>query len=71
MRGQAFVSFDSQEAAEKAVKEVKGFPLYSKPMVCSLRPRPLQRLRSLDLRSAANILREDAVGCYSAEGGSQ
>ena len=33
MRGQAFVSFESPEAAGKALKEVKGFPLYSKPMV--------------------------------------
>jgi U2 small nuclear ribonucleoprotein B'' len=33
MRGQAFVSFESAEIAKKAMKEVKGFPLYSKPMV--------------------------------------
>lgn len=33
MRGQAFVSFESSEIASKALKEVKGFPLYSKPMV--------------------------------------
>lgn len=33
MRGQAFVSFESPEIAAKALKEVKGFPLYSKPMV--------------------------------------
>jgi RNA recognition motif-containing protein len=33
MRGQAFVSMDSKEAAAKAVKEVKDFPLYGKPMV--------------------------------------
>ncbi len=33
MRGQAFVSFESKEAAAQAVKEVKGFPLYAKPMV--------------------------------------
>ncbi|KAG8902167.1 hypothetical protein FRB99_004804 [Tulasnella sp. 403] len=37
MRGQAFVSFESKEIAAKAVKEVKGFPLYAKPM--STRPR--------------------------------
>lgn len=36
MRGQAFVSMDSKEAAAKAVKEVKGFPLYGKPMVSSV-----------------------------------
>lgn len=35
MRGQAFVSFESAEVAKKAWKEVRGFPLYSKPMVCS------------------------------------
>ena len=33
MRGQAFVSFESADVAKKALKEVKGFPLYSKPMV--------------------------------------
>lgn len=33
MRGQAFVTLDSKEAAVKAVKEVVGFPLYGKPMV--------------------------------------
>lgn len=33
MRGQAFVSFESTEAAQKALKEVNRFPLYSKPMV--------------------------------------
>lgn len=33
MRGQAFVSFASIDVAEKAAKEVRGFPLYSKPMV--------------------------------------
>lgn len=34
MRGQAFVSFDSAESAYKALREVKGFPLYAKPIVC-------------------------------------
>jgi U2 small nuclear ribonucleoprotein B'' len=33
MRGQAFVSFASADVAQKALKEVRGFPLYSKPMV--------------------------------------
>lgn len=33
MRGQAFVTLDSKDAAEKAVKEVQKFPLYGKPMV--------------------------------------
>jgi U2 small nuclear ribonucleoprotein B'' len=32
MRGQAFVSFPNVEVAKKAQKEVKGFPLYGKPM---------------------------------------
>ena len=33
MRGQAFVTIDSIKAAALAVKEVKGFPLYGRPMV--------------------------------------
>lgn len=33
MRGQAFVSFADKEVAAKAAREVRGFPLYSKPMV--------------------------------------
>ncbi|GAA5986561.1 hypothetical protein JCM10908_003799 [Rhodotorula pacifica] len=32
MRGQAFVTLDSKEAAVKAVREVQKFPLYGKPM---------------------------------------
>ncbi|THV03790.1 hypothetical protein K435DRAFT_962276 [Dendrothele bispora CBS 962.96] len=35
MRGQAFVSFESADIALKAMKEVRGFPLYSKPMQIS------------------------------------
>ncbi|TFY61561.1 hypothetical protein EVJ58_g4441 [Rhodofomes roseus] len=35
MRGQAFVAFESAEIAKKALKEVRGFPLYSKPMQIS------------------------------------
>ncbi|KAH9942922.1 RNA-binding domain-containing protein [Amylocystis lapponica] len=35
MRGQAFVSFASPEVAQKALKEVRGFPLYAKPMQIS------------------------------------
>jgi len=35
MRGQAFVSFASADIAKKAAKEVRGFPLYSKPMQIS------------------------------------
>lgn len=33
MRGQAFISFQTKEQAEKARKDVMGFPLYGKPMV--------------------------------------
>jgi RNA recognition motif-containing protein len=32
-RGQAFIVFDSPEAAETAIKEVQGFELFEKPMV--------------------------------------
>lgn len=32
MRGQAFITFDSKSPAVKAVKEVRGFPLYGKPI---------------------------------------
>ncbi|PPR04969.1 hypothetical protein CVT24_010427 [Panaeolus cyanescens] len=35
MRGQAFVSFASADAAKKAMKDVQRFPLYSKPMQIS------------------------------------
>lgn len=35
MRGQAFVSFTSKESAQKALKDVQRFPLYSKPMQIS------------------------------------
>jgi U2 small nuclear ribonucleoprotein B'' len=33
MRGQAFVSFENKDIARKAQREVRGFPLYGKPMV--------------------------------------
>lgn len=33
MRGQAFVSLATKESAAKAFAEVKGFPLYGKPIV--------------------------------------
>uniref|UniRef100_A0A0W0G234 RRM domain-containing protein n=1 Tax=Moniliophthora roreri TaxID=221103 RepID=A0A0W0G234_MONRR len=35
MRGQAFVSFADADVAKKAMMEVRGFPLYSKPMQIS------------------------------------
>ena len=47
MRGQAFVSFTDPQIAKKAMKEVKGFPLYSKPMVSFC--------RSFNLCSSQNI----------------
>ena len=36
MRSQAFVSFPDAETAKKAMREVKGLPLYGKSMVGSL-----------------------------------
>ena len=32
MRGQAFIAMTDRDAAARAVKEVKGFPLYGKPV---------------------------------------
>jgi U2 small nuclear ribonucleoprotein B'' len=55
MRGQAFVSFPDVEAATKAHQEVKGFPLYGKPMVCPPHLSGLSRTRAE--RNAANHLR--------------
>jgi len=46
MRGQAFVSFASADNAKKALKDVRGFPLYSKPMV---RGAPLSSFLSLSV----------------------
>ncbi len=43
MRGQAFVSFESPEQAEKAMNDVRGFPLYSKSMVRLLGLVPFSR----------------------------
>lgn len=43
MRGQAFVTLDSIDAAIKAVKEVQAFPLYGKPMVRSGSSRRRER----------------------------
>ncbi|KAG0143296.1 hypothetical protein CROQUDRAFT_135068 [Cronartium quercuum f. sp. fusiforme G11] len=40
MRGQAFVAFPEREMAAKAVKEVKGFPLYGKPIEISFARTP-------------------------------
>jgi len=49
MRGQAFVSFADPQVAKKAMKEVRGFPLYSKPMQISFaRTRSDAVVKSLD-----------------------
>lgn len=40
MRGQAFVAMASRQAAGAAVKEVRGFPLYGKPMNVSFARTP-------------------------------
>lgn len=51
MRGQAFVSFASPDIAAKAMREVKGFPLYSKPMQISFaRTRSDAVVKRLDLQ---------------------
>ena len=71
MRGQAFVSFSSADVAKKALKEVKGFPLYSKPMVCiplsyllpfyaASDPSHLQQISFARTRSDAVVKRLDA-----------
>ncbi|KAF9225221.1 RNA-binding domain-containing protein [Gyrodon lividus] len=50
MRGQAFVSFASAEIAAKAMREVRGFPLYSKPMQISFaRTRSDAVVKKLDV----------------------
>jgi len=59
MRGQAFVSFASADIAQKALKEVKGFPLYSKPMVC-ISSRMSHLFRRFLPSLPANLLCEDA-----------
>ncbi|KAG8219295.1 hypothetical protein J3R82DRAFT_159 [Butyriboletus roseoflavus] len=52
MRGQAFVSFASSEIAAKAMREVRGFPLYSKPMQISFaRTRSDAVVKRLDVES--------------------
>jgi hypothetical protein len=70
MRGQAFVSFESADVAKKALKEVRGFPLYSKPMV-----RTLSRVFMLGftLKHAfpANLVCKNSLrrGCETARRG--
>lgn len=64
MRGQAFVTLDSERAAANAVREIEKFPLYGKPMVCppclSLHTPPCQA--NLDVLPATRIC-ADRVGC--------
>jgi RNA recognition motif-containing protein len=58
MRGQAFVSFASADIAKKAAKEVRGFPLYSKPMQISFaRARSDAVVKKLD-PSALDVHKE-------------
>ena len=64
MRGQAFVSFADPQVAKKAMKEVRGFPLYSKPMVryfFSFVGRAILDSSFL-LWLSANIVCEDTIG---------
>lgn len=63
MRGQAFVSFESKEVAAKALKEVKGFPLYSKPMVRSLFLLEWISCADTMLSALANLICKDTIGC--------
>lgn len=67
MRGQAFVSFADAEVAKKALKEVRGFPLYSKPMVsrdhgrlCAHMLNPPQQISFARTRSDAVVKKLDA-----------
>ena len=67
MRGQAFVSFASADIAQKALKEVRGFPLYSKPMV---RQGVLLQARMVLMPGVANIICTDTLRCSGEEAGS-
>ena len=67
MRGQAFVSFASTDIAKKAAKEVRGFPLYSKPMVRRPSDRPFRLTKA---STKANIVCEISVRHCRAEVGS-
>lgn len=67
MRGQAFVSFENPETSKKALKEVQGFPLYSRPMVSllydrgtlSVPSRSFQQISYAKSRSDAVVRRLD------------
>lgn len=50
-KGQAFIVFDSVEAATRAIEEVNGFDLFDKPMV----------LDYAKTRSDATVLRENGT----------
>lgn len=60
MRGQAFVSFASADVAQKALKEVRGFPLYSKPMVRTL-SRILTPIHTSEHALPANLFRKNSL----------
>ncbi|KAJ5098457.1 hypothetical protein N7532_005458 [Penicillium argentinense] len=55
-RGQAFIVFDSVEAAANAIEEINGFELFGKPMV----------LAYAQTRSDATVLREDGPEALQA-----
>lgn len=65
MRGQAFVSFADADVAKRALKEVRGFPLYTKPMVCG----ESARSSACADAAAANIFCEDTIGRCREEAG--
>lgn len=71
MRGQAFVSFPSADIAKKALAEVRGFPLYSKPMVCIVQNVRFYCSSDEALPPTANIICPDTLRCCSEEGGCQ
>ncbi|KAI9622801.1 hypothetical protein H4Q26_015085 [Puccinia striiformis f. sp. tritici PST-130] len=64
MRGQAFVAFADREVAAKAVKEVKGFPLYGKPIEIAFARSPAdcivkrQAPEEFDAHKAERILKK-------------
>ncbi|KAI7956793.1 hypothetical protein MJO28_003888 [Puccinia striiformis f. sp. tritici] len=67
MRGQAFVAFANQEVAAKAVKEVKGFLLYGKPIEIAFTQSPAsciverQAPEEFDAHKAKQILKKTFV----------
>jgi len=62
MRGQAFVSFADPQVAKKAMKEVRGFPLYSKPMVCCYYFLSIVAMLIFVAWVSANFVRKDTIG---------